>query len=224
METLRRMEKVVFYNRWLIAKVAKYLAGEILEIGCGIGNMTELMLPYGKVVATDIDKYYLAKTKKIVKRKAVVGFGDVESGRFFFGHKKFDTVVSFNVLEHIKDDQNALKNIAKHLKKNGKLVVVTPAHKVLCGSLDKNLGHFRRYTKAEISKKFQNAGLAVVEARYLNWFGALGWFVNSKILRRKILPSKQLRLFALLSRPFLFFERFISPPFGLSVLIVGEKT
>lgn len=222
-ETLKRMERVSFYNKWLIKSVEKYLGGAILEIGCGIGNMTELLVGYGEVTATDIDKYYIARTKKRLKKKARVGFGDIEAGEFFFGNEKFDVLINFNVLEHIDNDQKAINNMVSKLKKGGKLVIITPAHMALFGSLDKNLGHYRRYRKAEIGRKFERAGLKVIESRYLNWFGAVGWFVNSRILRRKLLPSSQLGLFNLISRPFLFLERFASAPFGLSVLIVGEK-
>jgi len=223
LETLKRMEKVSFYNRWLVDRVKRHLTGDILEIGCGIGNMTGILVNYGQVTATDIEKYYIARTKKRMRRKARAGFGDVQTGKFFFGQKKFDTVVNFNVLEHIKEDDQAIKNMTTKLKKGGKLIIVTPAHIFLFGSLDKNLGHFRRYKKKDIVEKFKKAGLKVIDIKYLNWFGAIGWFINSRILRRKVLPSKQLGLFNLVSRPLLFLERFISPPFGLSVLIVGEK-
>ena len=222
-ETLKRMEKVGFYNKWLIKKVAKYLSGDILEIGCGIGNMTEILSGYGDVTATDIEKYYIARTKKRMKKRVSVGFGDAETGKFFFKNKKFDVVVNFNVLEHIKNDEKAISIMERKLRKGGKLIIVTPAHKFLLGSLDKNLGHHRRYSKKEIRSKFKKAGLSVVELKYLNWFGALGWFLNSRILRRKVLPSNQLGLFAFLSKHLLFLEKFISPLFGLSVLIVGEK-
>ena len=96
-ETLKRMEKMGFYNKWLVGKVKDYLSGEILEIGCGIGNITELLVHYGKVTATDIERYYIAKTKKRMKGRALIGFGDAEMGIFFFGNKKFDVVINFNV-------------------------------------------------------------------------------------------------------------------------------
>lgn len=222
-ETLKRMKKVDFYNGWLVEKVSKHVRGDILEIGCGIGNMTELLVKLGEVTAIDIEKYYIAKTKKRLGKKARVGFGDAETGRFFSGGKKFDTVINFNVLEHIEHDEKAVLNMARRLKRGGKLIILTPAHSLLFGNLDVNLGHYRRYSKNSLSEIFKSSGLVVREAGYVNWFGALGWFVNSRILRRKILPSKQLGMFAALSRPFLFFERFFGPPFGLSVLAIGEK-
>jgi 2-polyprenyl-3-methyl-5-hydroxy-6-metoxy-1,4-benzoquinol methylase len=222
-ETLKRMEKISFYNEWLVGNVKKYLGGEILEIGCGIGNMTEILIKYGNVTATDYDKYYIANAKKRLKNKVKVGFGDAETGKFFFKNRKFDVVINFNVLEHIKNDEAAIENMGNVLKKGGKLAIVTPAHKILFGTLDKNLDHYRRYSKDDISEKFVKAGFAVAEVKYLNWFGALGWFVNSRILHRRILPSKQLGIFGKIARPFLFLEKYVSPPFGLSVLIVGVK-
>ncbi|MDP2684909.1 MAG: class I SAM-dependent methyltransferase, partial [bacterium] len=54
-ETLESMSQAVWYNRWTLNKFKKYLNGDILEIGCGIGNFTKELAKYGKVWAIDIN-------------------------------------------------------------------------------------------------------------------------------------------------------------------------
>lgn len=223
-ETLKRMDKASFYNKQIFRLIEKHLRGEILEVGCGIGSFTQKLVSFGHVTAVDIEKFYITRTKKHMKGLASVGFGDVEQGKWFFpSTKKFDTIICLNVLEHIKNDKNALKNMYSLLKKGGKLVLLTPAHQAIYGSLDIGLGHERRYTTGGLSNLFKNIGYKVQDVYYFNWLGALGWGLNAKVLSRKVLPSKQLGLFSIAARITLFFEKFIKPKFGLSVFIVGEK-
>src|SRR3990172_7689827 len=103
-KTLESMSQAQWYNRWTLAKFASYLRGDILEIGCGIGNFTKSLLKYGNVWAIDIDKENLNQTKNVVEGGAKVGFGDIEQGKYFFTKKSFDCVICINVLEHIHKD------------------------------------------------------------------------------------------------------------------------
>ncbi len=128
-----------------------------------------------------------------------------------------------NVLEHIKDDKKALSNMFNLLNHGGKLILLVPAHQWAFGRIDKGLGHFRRYSKNEVVNKLHDSRFLIQDSRYLNWLGLIGWFVNAKIFKSKILPAGQLGIFDLVARPFLMIENFISPPFGLSVLVIGEK-
>jgi hypothetical protein len=59
--------------------------------------------------------------------------------------------------------------------------------------------------------------------RRFNMFGALGWFIASRVLRRRILPEGQLGLFNLLTPAFMALERIVPVPIGLSLLVVARK-
>jgi len=211
-KTLEIMSKAIWYNDWLLGQISNYLRGDILEVGAGIGNFTSKLARYGKVTAIDYDQNYKN-----------ANFGDIEKGKYFFGSKSFDTVVCMNVLEHIKNDRSALKNMYSLLKVNGKLILLVPAFPLAYGQMDKGLGHFRRYTKDTAGKKIKEAGFITVENKYINWLGLIGWFVNARILKKEIIPEGQLKLFNRIAKVFLYFEKFINPPFGLSVLAIGEK-
>lgn len=224
-ESLKIMAKASWYNLWLYSFVKPYLGNKVLELGSGIGTITELLVGTKRyVTATDIKSIYLKDLKSRFKNKKVrVVKVDLEKDGNNLKEAAFDTAVCLNVLEHIKNDQIALKTISQSLVNGGKLLLLVPAHPVLYGSLDINLEHKRRYSKTEIETKLESAGFSIEEIRYLNFFGTFGWFVNSKVLNRKIVSEFQVVMFDKLARLFLEVEKVIKPPFGLSLFVVAKK-
>lgn len=222
-DTLEVMSSANNYNAWSLSLFSKYLKGDILEIGGGIGNFTSLLTKYGDVTSIEIEKSYLPKIRKRVKENVDVGFGDIEKGDYFFKRKKFDSIVILNVLEHIKDDDRAVANIFKLLKKKGHVCILVPAHSLLFSKMDKNLGHYKRYTKDNLNKLLIKNGFDIKETRYLNLLGAFGWFFSGRVLKKEAIPQNQLQVFDVLSKPMLYIERFVRPPFGLSVLTIATK-
>jgi len=214
------MKKARWYNAWLLSFFGNYISGDILEVGSGIGNFTPLLEKFGKVTAIDINREY---NKKNIVKGVTSGFGDIEKGEYFFNHKKFDTIVCLNVIEHVKDDREAFTNIHKLLREGGKFILLVPAHKALYGKYDKLLGHFRRYNAPQLEQVMLNTGFKIDKLRYINWWGAIGWFVFIKFLKRNDFPDKEVGIFNHLGRLLLWPEKYIRIPFGLSVLMVAEK-
>ena len=101
------------------------------------------------------------------------------------------------------------------------LVLVVPALKPLYGSIDRAIGHFRRYTRADLLAKLDAAGLEVETVRYFNAVGVPGWFVNTRLLRRRSVPGVQARINDWLV-PLLRLEQRVGLPFGMSLLVVGR--
>lgn len=221
-KTLEVMEKAENYNLWLFELIRPYLKVDILEIGSGIGNFTVLLSKIGKVYASDIDKFYLKHLSQKFKDISV-GYTNVESGESDYEKKRFNSIVCMNVLEHIKDDIRALKNMFSFLRKDGKLILLVPAHQFAYGELDVHLGHFRRYSKDEITKKLKGIGFRINYISYVNPVGLFGWLLNARILKRKIIPEGQLGIFDKIIIPILKLEKYIKPPFGLSVFVVAQK-
>jgi SAM-dependent methyltransferase len=86
-------------------------------------------------------------------------------------------VYSLNVLEHIEDDARALRQIAQKLAPGGRLLVYVPAFAVLFSSMDRKVGHHRRYRRGELVALVRQAGLEVIAARYVDCFGFLATLV-----------------------------------------------
>src|SRR5437868_4507128 len=102
LETLESMSQAKWYNNWVVKKFEKELKKDILEVGCGIGSFTLELLNYGKVWAIDVDQAFI-KSNNISDARLKIGLGDIETGKYFFGDKKFDSIVCLNVLEHINE-------------------------------------------------------------------------------------------------------------------------
>lgn len=222
-QTLESMSQAAWYNSWTQNQFKKYLSGEILEIGCGIGNFSTYLSKYGKLTAIDINKDYLKEADKHVNGKAKVGFGDIEKGKYFFGKKTFNTIVCMNVLEHISNDSVALKNIYTLLDDNGFLVLLVPAHQFLYNMIDESIGHYRRYQKEELKQMVENVGLEIIKIRSLNFLGGLGWFIAGKLFKDRKVSENKIKLFNIISPIFLTLETVFEPPFGTSILIIARK-
>ena len=220
-KTLDVMDMARWYNRWLLDRSRVYLKGDILEVGFGIGSFTGELKKCGRVTGIDVNKVYVKEGNKRFGER--VGFGDIEKGKYFFGKKKFDCIFCSNVLEHIKDDKKAVKNMFNLLKKGGYLVLNVPAHMILYSKVDKNLGHYRRYTTEHLEKLLTMAECELVNVRYINWLAALGWWLFVKVLRKEDIPKDKVSLFDFLGKYLLWIEKFISPPFGLSVFAIAKK-
>lgn len=220
---LEIMKTAKSYNNWLFLQTKPYLKEEVLEIGAGIGNFTKKLSQRAHVTAIDIDTNYQQILKKLANNKITTGYGDIEKGKYFFKNKKFGSIVCFNVLEHIKSDQKAFVNINSLLKKNGTAIIIVPAFSWAYTQMDKGIGHFRRYTKEEVAKKLTKANFTVVHIRYLNVLGLFGWYINGKILKKKIVPKNQLAIFDKVAIPILYFEKYLKLPLGLSVFAVAQK-
>lgn len=221
--TLESMGQATWYNNWTINIFKSYLRGTILEVGCGIGNFTKMLIPYGKIYALDIDKTCIAKTKQKVKNSANIGFGDIENGLYFFKNKRFDTIVCINVLEHIENDKKALSNMNKLLKRAGTLILLVPSHPILFGEIDRAIGHYRRYTENRIKIDLKRLRLKVVFAKKINFLGAIGWFISGKVLKEVSVNGKKLKLFDRIAPFILPWEEKIEPPLGTSILVIAKK-
>lgn len=220
-QTLESMGQAVWYNQWTLNKFTPFLFGDILEIGCGIGNFTGLLAKYGKVWAIDIDQEYIKKTK--LNKKINVGFGDIEKGKYFFKNKRFDSIVCLNVLEHIKDDNSALNNLFALLKPGGKLILLVPSHQFLYGSMDSAIGHFRRYNKSTLTDMLKKAGFEIILAKRLNFLGAIGWFISGRILKDNAVKAGSIKIFNAVAPYVLSVENLFETPIGTSILIMAQK-
>ena len=211
---------------WLYEEIAPYLGQRILEIGCGLGNFARHLMDRELYIGTDTSPESIAQVTETYSSYSNMDFyvADATSNRFaHFARYNLDTVFSLNVFEHIQDDLLALRNAKRVLQPGGRLILVVPAHDWLYGTIDRAIGHHRRYSKQRMAGAFHEVGLTCVIQRYINALGALGWFVNGRVLKQEVPPSKQLRLFNTLVPMLKRFERAVNVPFGISLMAVARK-
>ncbi len=230
-ETLETFSQAGAFNRWLYQKIVVYIQGKTIEIGSGIGNISTFLLKdIDDVTLTDLrPEYCRILQKKFSCNTHLRGVYelDLSSENFESKHpvliEKFDTVVALNVIEHIKDDLLAIRNAKALLKKSGKLVILVPAGQYLYNSIDRELGHNKRYSKSSLIGLMESTGLVVTNCRYFNAAAILGWWVTGNVLREKTISSARLNIYDHMVPLFKFSDWFISPFTGISLISVGHK-
>src|SRR5580692_5731729 len=224
LEDQERMTRAKNYFAWQHRLVTRELGRRIIEIGCGIGNFTSLILDREAIVALDVEPDCVERLKeRFPDRTNLHAFAcDINAPEFFdLQSFRADSCVCLNVLEHIEDDLEALRRMASVIAPDGIVVLIVPAFPSLHGPIDELLGHYRRYTRASISKLAETAGLTVKTARYINAIGFFAWWTNAHILKRRAQSAAQIEIFdryivPLASR----LESWMNPPFGQSLFVV----
>ncbi|HUP24683.1 MAG TPA: glycosyltransferase [Thermoanaerobaculia bacterium] len=197
---LHDLEHVQRFNRWMARAIEPWAGSEILEIGAGIGNITTLLLPRDRYVASDINPHYLSYLRNLATGKPYLEVAriDLESPEDFRPWRgAFDTVVCLNVLEHVRDPSIALANITGALRSGGRLLLYVPQGQGLYSTLDEVLGHRCRYDRASLEGELKAAGLELEHMGDFNRVSVPGWWWNGKILKRRHFGRWQLKLFDL---------------------------
>src|SRR5690242_3315627 len=187
-ETLRRMADVDHYNSWIYQLIRPYLGRRIVEVGCGIGNMTAYFLRAELLLAFDLlpESAAWVGARYQPHSNVLVRQGDVCDPAFvsWAADLRFDTVVSINMLEHVERDSLALAHMNRLVQPGGHLLLFVPAGSYLYGSLDRAVGHYRRYDRSRLARQVGAAGFRIRKLGFVNALGVVGWFLNSRVLRR----------------------------------------
>lgn len=223
-EVLKAFALTHNYNNWIYQTFRPYISKNVLEIGCGIGNMSRYLLKScDKLIGIDISSQFLQHIKIDYPELELYPFDVAGEESLKLIEKHINTVVCINVLEHVKDDIQALQNIYNILEPNGKLLLFVPALTVLYGEMDRAVNHFRRYNKKELRTKLESLGFEIEKIFYSNFIGVFGWFLNGKILKRKKFPILQPIFFDKMVPLISKIEKLIRLPFGLNLIIIASK-
>jgi 2-polyprenyl-3-methyl-5-hydroxy-6-metoxy-1,4-benzoquinol methylase len=227
-DDLETMQEARRYGAHLFDLFRHDVGKRVLEVGCGIGTMTQRLLEVAdSVVAIEPNLNCVMRTRELLDGHPrftlrVCHLEECDLGEL--AAQRFDTVICVNVLEHIADDVAALKSFAKVLVPGGRALIFVPAVQAAYGPLDAELGHHRRYSKPTLARAFAEAGLEMLTLRYTNPIGLLGWMYNAKVTKSTAHSLAQVRLFETLVAPWaLPLERVLPPPIGLSLVAVGRK-
>lgn len=223
-----RMQAASRYFQWQYRLAEHQIARRVLEVGCGVGNVTNLLLDREIVVGIDVEAECVKERRRrfsgrshIITEHLDVLDKDFLSLRRF----NFDSIVCLNVLEHISDDAKALAHMRAVLQPGGRIVLIVPAFESLYGQIDANLGHFRRYSRRHLTALATSVGFKVATAHYMNAIGFAGWWMNARLLRRGEQSEPQIRFFDSWIVPVISrVENWIHPPFGQSIFAVLRST
>lgn len=199
----------------------------VVEIGCGPGVNLEAVrkaFPQATVLGVDLSdaagEYCAQKGIRFVKKDFFA----------FDGEGKFDFVLMMDFLEHVQEDEKAVRKACGMLKNGGKLIVMAPANRGMFSQHDRALGHFRRYEISDMKRLADASGMKLLFSSHWNCVFFPAVYISRKISGGKggELGKRNAALEFLLGRA-LSAENHallsgIPLPFGTSVFaVIGKK-
>jgi SAM-dependent methyltransferase len=223
LDVLEDLEHSKNYSSWILELIGPHISGRIFEVGAGRGTYSTYFADHGHLTALEPSEVLSVALRERLKDypNAVVITAQL-NGTAAPG--SYDTVVLLNVLEHIADDHQALRDIYESLSPGGKMVLWVPAFEALYGKFDQRIGHYRRYRRDELSALVHNTGFQQVTAQYTNMPGFFAWWLIVRVLGRA--PTGRLagihdRYFVPVIRRV---ERVVRPPIGQSLMVVAQRS
>jgi SAM-dependent methyltransferase len=214
------------YNAWLGKRLRVHLGKRVLEVGAGIGTITREILPGCEfVIALEAEELYARHLDEAFRGDPRVRttHSKVEDTNWAqLATERLDSVLLSNVLEHIEDDAAAVRNFREALPLGGNIVILVPALPFLFGTLDTAVGHYRRYMPASLRTVIEENGFRIEHLEWLNLLGIPGWFLNGRVLRRRIIPAGQLRIYDRIAPLLARLESMVRLPIGMSLLAVAR--
>ncbi len=231
-DTLEVISAANNFNRWMYETIKPHCRGQILEIGSGIGNISRFFIEDGAEISlSDIEISYFPRLKeKFDDKENMKGMYrlDFSDKNLENNHPemlgKFDTIFALNVVEHIPDHEQALRNAMKMLRPGGRVVILVPAFQSLFNGFDTQLDHQRRYTRKSLQKLIEESGFTLKSAQYFNFIAILGWYISGTILKKEMIPNGQMKFYDKLVPLWKVIDFFTSRIAGVSVIQVGEKS
>jgi SAM-dependent methyltransferase len=181
-----RFDNANFHIKYCLSFVKNYINGNVLEVGAGCGSFTRNYISQyqKKITLTEVDKRNIFQLKKRFKKYNNI---KIKKNSIDKINDKFNTILYFHVLEHIKNDMKEIQNAKKKLKKGGYLIFMVPAHQKIYSNLDKAVGHHRRYEKDFFKTKL--LGLKRVKIVSVDIIGYYLYFLNKLFFKKETFPS-----------------------------------
>ena len=223
---LNNLEGTPQYLNWMAELLRPYLGDRILEIGAGIGTLSGSLIGRRLAyVATERDPLYLHALRNRFLRTPNVSVREFDPDQPSPAQDlggPFDTVLCINLLEYVETPA-FLQQVFNWTAPGGTLIALVPQGPALFGSLDRTLGHKRRYGAAQLRALLSEYGFEMVRTRQLNKIGAPSWWLFSRLLGRRQINKLILKIF---DKTVWFWRRvdFLLPWRGLSLVAIAKKS
>lgn len=189
-----------YYAKFL----SKYLKGDVLEVGAGIGETTHTLCKgnFNSWVCLEPDSELTDIISAKQKSGYLPSFIEIITNTLdgVDPNRKFDSIIYIDVIEHIEHDAEELKKASSFLKPGGHLIVLVPAHNYLFSKFDESIGHFRRYNKQMLGSAAPK-DVKKIDLRYLDSVGLSASLANKWFLKQEYPELKQIK----------FWDNFIIP-------------
>lgn len=217
-------EEAKTWKRYFKKKIQRFIRGNVLEVGAGIGGTTKILNNGSATKWTMLEpdenmyRYLLEKTDSFPSNTTI------EKGSLPDVMQKFDTILYIDVLEHIEDDAAELAKASAHLNSSGCIIVLSPAFNFLFSEFDQAIGHVKRYKRKGL-KKITPPGTKLISISYLDSAGFFASAANKFFLHQAYPSGSQIRFWDKCLVPI---SKITDPLFlylfGKSILAVWEKS
>ena len=215
------------YYGWIVDSFAGYISGDAVEFGAGVGTVSAQIHP-------QVDRLELVEPSARLAEQLERRFDGNEDVRvlpttlenYLESHiaRSRDTVVLVNVLEHILDDGLAMRSIHDLLRPGGHLLLFVPAMPSLYSEMDRQKGHYRRYTRTGLDRLAKEAGFQILRLRYFDALGIVPWWLVNKLGGSTEFDPRLTRLYDAVGVPFTrTLERIVTPPKGKNLIMVATR-
>ena len=229
---LEAMSFAVNYHRWILASFAPYLGTRVVEVGAGTGSFSEMLLerrPQSLSLVEPSPSMFEQLSGQVQQSHDAV---DLQLYNETFdrvaaqirSRQQPDSIVYVNVLEHTADDESEIRVISETLGPGGRVFIFVPALSWLYGSFDREINHYRRYSRRELESKCRAAGFRILVSRYFDLPGVLPWWLKYRVLQSRKMKPGAVRFYDWAVVPIArrLEARFV-PPLGKNILLVAEK-
>lgn len=212
------------YRGALLKLFAPQLRGRVIEIGAGCGQFTtqlRQLTALKHLLAVEPDPRFCAEFRQALPSQPLVE-GIITS---ITDPGPWNGIVSVNVLEHIRDDQEELQIYSRLLQKeHGRLCLFVPARQEIYAPIEIDFGHHRRYSRDDLKSKLERAGFKILELHYFNFIGYFAWWFSFKLMGQRKFNASMVRFFdrAIFPIGFGLESRLTWPPIGQSLLAIAE--
>ena len=218
-----KFDKANIWIKYVMLFVKSFIKGDVLEIGAGCGSFTRNYLNES-IQSLTLQEYSKINFEKLTKK-----FEDFKNVKIINDNpleknNNFDTIIYFNVLEHIKEDKLEIENALNKLNNGGHLLILVPAHQRLYSKLDKAVGHYKRYNINFFKEnKFENA--KIIKLHFLDFFGYTLYFLNKIFFKEETYPSKlKIFIWDKIFTPFTIAVDYLTGyKFGKNILCIYQK-
>ncbi|HEU4511194.1 MAG TPA: class I SAM-dependent methyltransferase [Pyrinomonadaceae bacterium] len=150
-------------NRLVVWALRRYFpkAQNFLEIGCGTGFVLSGIKEAFPNLALSGSEVFSEGLTFAATRLPAVELFQMDARRIPF-RNEFDLVGAFDVLEHVKEDEEVLGQMYEATRKGGGILITVPHHRFLWSPVDEFARHVRRYETRELTEKVERAGFSVL--------------------------------------------------------------
>jgi SAM-dependent methyltransferase len=205
-------------------------AARVLDLGTSTGTNLRMLRDVGFSNVAGLDLSEDALRSCLEKNLGNVVKGDIT--RLPFRDEQADLVLATDIIEHVDDDQAAIREITRILRPGGTVLLAVPTFELLWGLQDEFAQHKRRYRKPGVERMLSDAGLIVERSYYFNYLLFLPILLARyllRLIRPKLSSENEINspiMNRLLGAVFAFdvaTAPLIRPPFGVSAFVLATK-